>query len=130
MPDSIWSVGHRPDDRDQRHEDDGRERRERNVEPAVPDDHVVRPGLERQPRAAVEERVGEVEEVAPAGVEVPIGEPVDHRRDGDHHEPDGDPAIEAALLRRAGHASLTATAWRARIPTPSVAPRATANASG
>ena len=130
MPDSIWSVGHRPEDRDERHEDDGRERRERDVEPPVSDDHVVRSGLERQPRAAMEERVGEVEEVAPAGVEVAIGEPVDDRRDGDDHQPDDDAAIEAASLERFGHAPLTATAWRARIPTPSVAPSATANASG
>ncbi len=58
----------RAKDRDDRHQRDRRERRERHVEPTVHDDHVVRAGLEPEPRAAVEECVGQVEEVATAGV--------------------------------------------------------------
>ena len=56
--------GDRPDDRDERHERDRRERRERHEDLAVLDDHVVGAGREVHPDAAVEEGVGEVEEVA------------------------------------------------------------------
>ena len=41
------------------------------------------PGPEVQPRPAVQEGVGEVEEVAAAGVEVPGAQPVDDHGDGD-----------------------------------------------
>ena len=68
-----------PDERHERHQGDRRERRERHVEPAADDDHVVRAGLEGQPGPAVEERVGEVEEVAAAGVE-PAVAPASRRR--------------------------------------------------
>ena len=66
MPDLVHVGVDRPDDRDERHQQDRRERRERHVEPAVDDDHVIRAGLEVEPGASVEERVREVEEVAPA----------------------------------------------------------------
>ena len=59
----------RADDGDQRHEDDRGEWRKRHVVAAVDRDDVVRPELELEPRPAVQERIGEVEEVAAAGIE-------------------------------------------------------------
>ena len=70
----------RPDERDQRHQRDGRERRERHIEMAVDGDDVVRAEDDVQPRSTVEERVGEVEEVATAGVELAVRQPVDEGR--------------------------------------------------
>ena len=81
IPDSTWSAVTGPDERDDRHERDRRERRERDVEAATDRDDVVRPEPDVDRRPAVEERVGEVEEVAAPGVELAVRQPVDHGRD-------------------------------------------------
>ena len=60
----------RPEDPDDRHQGDRRERRERHVEVAVAKDHVLVAEADVQPDTAVQERVREIEEVAPGRVEV------------------------------------------------------------
>ena len=90
IPDSQLVGGDGPDDRDERHEEDRRERGERHVAAAVDRDDVVRADRADgqagrvEPGPAVEEGVGEVEEVAVLGVEEAVRQPVDrHRDDGD-----------------------------------------------
>jgi hypothetical protein len=98
-----------PGDRNERHEGDRREGRERDVEPRAVLDDVVRTRPEIEPRAAVEEGVGKVEEVAPPRVEITPGIPVDDGRDdGDGNAEDG------ASARPEGHAA-PATAIRSSL---------------
>ena len=63
--------------------------------PALAIDHVERAGDPVDPHAPVEERVGEVEEVAPAGLVRAVREPVhEERHDGDADAHDGREATE------------------------------------
>ena len=82
--------------RHERHQHDRRERRERDVDLATRAiDHVERAGDPVDEHPAVQERVGEVEEVATAGVVFPVREPVDEERDeGDADAHDGREATE------------------------------------
>ncbi len=70
----------RPDQRDEGHQGDRREWGERHVIPAVDGDHIVRTEWHREPGAPMQERVGEIEEVAATGIEEPIAQPIDDRR--------------------------------------------------
>ena len=92
------------DERDQRHEGDGRERRERHIEVAVRDDHVLRPEADVQPGVAVQERIGEIEQVAARRVVIAVAQPVDERGDRDEAKADprrpGDPWHQATAVWR------------------------------
>ena len=76
------------EDHHDRHQRDPGERRERNVDVPVQQDHVLvaEPGVE--PDATVEERVGEIEEVATRRVEQTVRQPVD--RHGENRQPEAD----------------------------------------
>ena len=86
--------------------------------------------------ASVVERVGEVEEVAAAGVEVAVRQPVHERRDGDEAEPDqrlpiespGHVAGDAVVV--GGAAGAPAVDSAGRRPTHTTATRVSAKTSG
>src|SRR5690349_19189959 len=101
--------GDRPDQGDERQQSDRRERGERHVVAAVDGDDVVRTERGRKPCASVEERVGEVEEVATAGVEEAIAQPIDDRRREGDGETDPHRASASPRLRRGSVAAWPTT---------------------
>ena len=115
IPVSHWSAIRRPGDRDERHQGDRRERRERHEDVAVLEDHVLGAEADVEPGPAVEEGVGEVEEVA-----------AHRRRSTGWRASRRGPAaivrrmpIQAAVSRRSrSGAGLTSTGSRVRRPSP------------
>ena len=91
----------RSEDRHDRGEHDRRERGERHVDPAVDDDVVPRTERPVEVQPAVQERVGEIEEVGPAGVELVGRQGIEHEGH-DHHEHAHEPRPAAVVGRRAG----------------------------
>ncbi len=78
VDDGLPDIGpHGSNDGDERHQEDRRERRERDVD-ARPDDHVV-VGTEpaQKPRPTMEKGVGQVEEVPSARIEAVVAQEVD-----------------------------------------------------
>ena len=122
----------RADDRDEGHEEDRGEGGERHVPAAVDRDDVVRADrTDRQagrvvPRPAMEEGVGEVEEVAVLGVEETVRQPVDRHRHQRDSEPDNRRPVEA--LRHAGAAE--GSGGPSRSPTTTSATSVTQKAIG
>src|SRR5438132_2676090 len=76
----------------ERQDEERGERRKGDVEAIADGYHVELAEGVDQPRPSMEEGVGEIEEVAVAGVETPCAEQVDDERSDD--EPDADEAME------------------------------------
>ena len=98
-------------DGDEGHEHDRREWGEGDVVAAVDGDDVVRAQRERQPRPTVEEGVGQEEEVAAAGVELPVRQPVQDGGDADESQAD-----QRRSVRSTPHlASASPMLWRGSL---------------
>src|SRR4029077_17208140 len=107
----------------------GRERGERHVDPRPDRNDVVRAQPDVEPRAAVEERVRQVEQVASTGVEVPAAEPVGDG--GERREPDAGEHSAVEPRRHAAPATAIRSSPRGRdVPTTNTATRAAPKAIG
>ncbi len=90
-----------PHGRDQRHQDEGGERGERDIDAARGAvDHVVRAKRSIDPHPAVEERVGEVEEVPATCLERLVRQPVDE--EGGDRDADADQRRDPSMAANGG----------------------------
>src|SRR4029079_15076309 len=112
----------RPDQRDEGHQCDRREWGERHVIPAVDRDHIVRAEWHREPCAPMQERVGEIEEIAATGIEEAVTQPVDDRRQRRHGETDLHQWTDVYLWGRATRVSSGSPVARRRARSSTVAP--------